>query len=347
MILKQFGKAPSGKRLKAIEKSPNYRDGAFQNIHETPSLAEGYSFRKILYEYFFHRPKHLKPHQTIPWVKTNLKELPLEKDLLIWFGHSSYYLHLNGKRFLIDPVFSNSASPIPATNIPFKGSNSYKPEDIPEIDYLLISHDHYDHLDYKTIKKIKSKVNQVITGLGVGSHFEAWGYSPQAIVELDWGNTLKLDNDVLLNTVSARHFSGRGFKRNNTLWLSFILKTESHNLFLGGDSGFDTHFKEIGEKFGPFDLAILENGQYNLAWHYIHMLPEETIQAAQDLRAKRLFPVHSSKFALALHSWDEPLNRLNELNKVSNIPLITPIIGEVVYMDKASQKFSEWWKQIS
>lgn len=347
MIYNQLGKAPSGKRLERIKNSPNYRDGAFQNIQETPQLAEGYNFRKILYDFFFHKSKHLKPSQPIPSVKTNLEELPLEKDLLLWFGHSSYYMQMNGKRFLIDPVFSNSASPIPATNKPFKGSNTYNPEDIPEIDYLLISHDHYDHLDYKTIKRLKSKVKQVITGLGVGSHFEAWGYASESIIELDWNESLKLDGDISLNTVSARHFSGRSFKRNNTLWLSFILKTKNRSLFLGGDSGYGTHFKEIGNEFGPFDLAILENGQYNLAWHYIHMLPEETLQAAKDLSAKRLFPVHSSKFALALHAWDEPLNKLSELNKSTTVPLVTPIIGEVVYFDDASEKYSEWWKQIS
>lgn len=347
MIYKQLGKAPSGKRLERIKNSPHYYDGAFQNINETPQLAEGYNFRKVLYDFLFHKSKHLKPSHPIPLVKTNLENLPLEENLVLWFGHSSYYMHLNGKRFLIDPVFSNSASPIPATNTPFKGSNKYSVEDIPEIDYLLISHDHYDHLDYKTIKKIKPKVKQIITGLGVGSHFEAWGYTPGSILELDWNENLKLGEDISLNTVSSRHFSGRSFKRNNTLWLSFILKTENHNLFLGGDSGYDTHFKEIGDKFGPFDLAILENGQYNLAWHYIHMLPEETLQAAKDLRAKRLFPVHSSKFALSLHAWDEPLNKLSEIDKNSNIPLITPIIGEVVYLDNDSQKFSEWWKQIT
>lgn len=346
MFYKQLGKAPSGERLKRIQSSPNYHEGAFQNIHETPQLAEGYSFRKVLYDFLFHKSEHLKPSQPIPSVKTNLTALPLNLDLLLWFGHSSYYLQLNGKRFLIDPVFSTSASPIPFTNIPFKGSNNYSPEDIPEIDYLLISHDHYDHLDYRTIKKLKPKVKQVITGLGVGSHFEAWGYTSKSIVELDWNQSLSLSNDISLNTVSARHFSGRGFKRNITLWLSFILKTEKYTLFLGGDSGYDTHFKEIGTKYGPFDLAILENGQYNLAWHYIHMLPEETLQAAKDLAAKNLFPVHSSKFALALHAWDEPMNKLSEYNKSSNISLIRPVIGEVVSLDKP-REFPQWWKQIS
>ncbi len=345
MIYSQLGRSPSGNRLERIQKSPNYREGAFQNISETPQLAEGYNFGKVMFDFFFRKPKDIKPSQPIPFVKTNLKELPQETDLLLWFGHSSYFLQLNGKRFLIDPVFSESASPIPRTNKPFSGSNYYSVEDIPEIDYLLISHDHYDHLDYKTIKSLKPKVKQVITGSGVGAHFEAWGFDPLLIQEMDWNETLKLESGITLSTTSARHFSGRGFKRNNTLWLSFILKTENFNLFLGGDSGYDTHFKEIGEKFGPFDLAILENGQYNLAWHYIHMLPEEVLKAARDLRAKNLFPVHSSKFALALHPWDDPLKKISEFNKTVNIPLITPRIGEVVQLN-GKQQFSQWWKEI-
>ncbi|MEH6765803.1 MAG: MBL fold metallo-hydrolase [Aequorivita antarctica] len=346
MIYSQLGRKPSGKRLQRIQNSPNFHNGTFQNINHTPQMAEGYNFGKVMFDFFFRKPKDIKPPRSIPFVKTNLKELPLQTDLMLWFGHSSYYLQLNGKRFLIDPVFSDSASPIPRTNKPFKGSNDYDAEDLPEIDYLLISHDHYDHLDYKTIKALKPKVKQVITGLGVGEHFESWGYTSEIIQELDWNESLNLDNGILLNTTSARHFSGRGFKRNNTLWLSFILKTESHNLFLGGDSGYDTHFKEIGEKFGPFDLAILENGQYNLAWHYIHMLPEEVLQAAQDLQTKSLFPVHSSKFALALHAWDEPLNKIIELTNESKIPLLTPQIGEVIYLKDDEQHYSQWWKEI-
>ena len=345
-MFKTFGKKPSGDRLKRIQNSPNFRDGAFQNIHDTPQLAEGYNFGKVMFDFFFRKPKGIKPPKPIPFVKTDLKALPLETDLLVWFGHSSYYLHFGGKRFLIDPVFSSSASPIPQTNKPFKGSNTYAAEDMPEIDYLLISHDHYDHLDYETIKELKPKVKQIITGLGVGAHFEAWGYSAESIVELDWNETLELDNDITLNTTSARHFSGRGFKRNQTLWLSFILQTEDYNLFLGGDSGYDTHFKKIGDKFGPFDLAILENGQYNLAWHLIQMLLEEVLQAAQDLRAKQLFPIHSSKFALALHSWDEPLEKISEFNKDVKLPLVTPRIGEIVHFKNTSQQFSQWWKEI-
>ena len=216
---------------------------------------------------------------------------------------------------------------------------------MPEIDYLLISHDHYDHLDYETIIKLKSKVKNVVCGLGVGAHFEHWKYDPSAIIEKDWNETVEINDSITLHTAPARHFSGRGLKRNGTLWLSFVLLTNDFKMYLGGDSGYDKHFKEIGEKFGEFDLAILENGQYNEAWHEIHLLPEEVLTASKDLKAKRLFPVHNSKFKLGFHAWDEPLTQVTEHNKSNyQIPLVTPKIGEIVYLNNSSQVFEEWWK---
>jgi len=338
-----YGKAPSGKRLEKVKQSPNYRNGAFQNIHHTPALKEGYSYSKVLFNFFFRKPSNVRPTAPIPSIKTDLKNLPPEQDLLVWFGHSSYYIQVKGKRFLVDPVFSNNASPIPGTNRPFKGSNLYTAADMPEIDFLLITHDHYDHLDYETLIALKPKVKQVITGLGVGEHLEYWGYPASIIIESDWDERIDLNEDITLFTTSARHFSGRSFKRNNTLWLSFVLKTPDLNLFLGGDSGYDTHFKAIGEKYGPFDLAILENGQYNLAWHYIHMLPAEVLQAAKDLGTKRLFPVHSSKFALAIHAWNEPLTQLTALSTSGDIPLLLPTIGQVVGLHDEGQTYVPWW----
>ena len=160
-------------------------------------------------------------------------------------------------------------------------------DDLPEIDFLFISHDHWDHLDYKTISKLQRKVNKVITGLGTGAHFEHWGYDKNKIFEGDWYDEISLGDGFLVYTTPARHFAGRTLKRNRSIWTSFVLKTPSKKLYLGGDSGFDTHFKEIGNKYGPFDLAILECGQYNPYWKYIHMMPEETVQAAIDLRDKK------------------------------------------------------------
>lgn len=344
----QFGKAPSGARLTRLSQSPNYKDGKFQNIHPTPNLTEGYSMSKVMYNFVFGKFPRTRPTERIPSIKTNLKQLSAGENVLVWFGHSSYFIRLNGKTFLIDPVFSGNASPLPNTNKSFKGTDIYTAEDMPEIDFLLISHDHYDHLDYPTIKKLKSKIRQVICGLGVGAHFERWHFDPEKIIEKDWNEEFKIDEGITLYTAPARHFSGRGFTRNNTLWLSFIIQSSGLQLYLGGDSGYDTHFSEIKGKFGGFDLAILENGQYNLAWQAIHMLPEESLKAAKDLNAKRLFPVHSSKFKLAHHPWDEPLKTITALSeKEGQIPLVTPMIGEVVYLDNPKQEFRHWWEGVN
>src|SRR5690606_34532288 len=263
----QFGKAPSGERLERIKQSKNYKDGAFHNLNLTPSLTEGYSMGSVLWDFLFTKYPNTSPLDSIPSVKTDLKNLNPNENVLIWFGHSSYVIQLDGKKYLIDPDFSGNASPILGTNKAFPGSEICVADDIPEIDYLLITHDHYDHLDYKTVKELIPKVKKVVTGLGVGSHLEYWGYNPEIIEELDWNETAiynLFSMPISITAVPARHFSGRTFKRNNTLWLSFILESNGKKIFLGGDSGYDTHFGEIGEKFGPFDLAILENGQYDV-----------------------------------------------------------------------------------
>lgn len=345
MRLPKFGKAPSGKRLERMMQSPNYKDGKFQNISYTPNLTEGYSMVGILVDMFFKKHPRRKPVDPIPSVKTDLLNLPKDADVLVWFGHSSYFMQIDGKRFLIDPVFSGNASPLPGTTKSFKGSDVYGVNDFPNIDYLIISHDHYDHLDYETIVALRNKVGKVICGLGVGEHFEHWGYQAEQLIEKDWNESVQLGDNFTINTVPGRHFSGRGFSRNNTLWTSYVLETPVGKIFIGGDSGYDTHFKTIGQRFAPIDLAIMENGQYNVAWQAIHTLPHETLQAAKDLGAKRLFPVHSSKFMLALHEWDEPLKELTKLNNDTQ-PLVTPMIGEVVDLKNQHQTFKQWWKTV-
>lgn len=342
----KFGKAPSGARLEMIKKSLNYKNGKFQNDHFTPMLTEGYSMAGATYDFLFRKFPRQKPTDTVPSIKTDLLKLPIDSNVLVWFGHSSYFIQINGKRFLIDPVFSGNAAPILNSNKSFIGTDIYTAADMPEIDYLLITHDHYDHLDYETVIALKDKIKTVICGLGVGSHFEYWGFDTSIIIEKNWNESIISDNDITIHTASARHFSGRGFTRNNTLWLSFILQTPNLKIYIGGDSGYDTHFAEIGEKFGGFDLAILDNGQYNVAWQAIHLLPEEVLKATLELKAKRLFPGHSSKFVLAHHPWDEPLVKITELNKPFNIPLVTPMIGELVYLKNENQQFEQWWKKL-
>jgi L-ascorbate metabolism protein UlaG (beta-lactamase superfamily) len=297
----------------------------------------------VAYAQFFRKAPRRSPVQEIPSVKTDLLHLPPGADVLVWFGHSSYFIQLDGKRILVDPVFSGNASPVPGTVKSFRGTDVYGPADLPDIDYLFISHDHYDHVDYQTLLSLKDKIGKVICGLGVGAHFEHWGYPAEKIIERDWNETIALGNGFMAHTTPARHFSGRAFAKNNTLWLSYVLQSPTTKIFIGGDSGYDTHFADIGNRFGPIDLAILDNGQYDLAWRYIHTLPEEVLKAARDLKAKRLFPVHSSKFVLANHPWDEPLVKITELNKAYHFPLVTPMIGELVRLDETNQSFKQWW----
>lgn len=339
----KFGKAPSGERLLRIENSKNYKDGQFHNLNHTPQLAEGYTMVGVLWDFLFTKYPNTAPMDSIPSVKTDLRKFNPEENVLVWMGHSSYFIQLNGKKYLIDPVLSGNASPLPTTKA-FPGADVYKPEDIPDIDYLLISHDHYDHLDYETMKSLIPKVGQIITGLGVGAHLEYWGYKSEIITEMDWNESVSLNEHTKIHTVPARHFSGRTLKRNNTLWVSFVLETPRKKLFLGGDSGYDFHFVEIGNKYGPFDLALLENGQYDPKWKYIHLLPEESVKAAKELKAKRLMPVHNSKFKLGNHTWFDPMERIAAAALKQKLPLLTPKIGEIVYLDDENQSFENWWQ---
>ena len=338
-----FGGTIKGKRLERIKKSPNYKDGTFQNLSLTPSLAEGFTMRQFLWEFLTDKTPNKIPLNKIRSIKTDLKSQPLSENLMVWMGHSSYYFQIDGKRFLVDPVFSGNASPIPGTTKAFAGTDIYTAEDFPEIDFLVISHDHYDHLDYKTVKELQPKVKKVISGLGVGAHFERWGYTEKQITELDWYEEFAIGGFKITST-PARHFSGRLFKRNTTLWSSFVLQTPSQKIFIGGDSGYDFHFKEIGEKYGPFDLAVLENGQYNEKWRYIHTLPDEFAKVAEELQAKNVLPVHSGKFSLAQHAWDEPLIEILKNCKDKNFRIWTPMIGEKMNLNDGNQKYTEWWK---
>jgi L-ascorbate metabolism protein UlaG (beta-lactamase superfamily) len=341
MSLSVYGKLPSGERLRKIKSSSNYKNGSFQNLSKTNAMAEDASFFKTLKE-FLNKPKNVVPSTILPSVKSDLKKPAGESPFLVWFGHSSYFIRIANLNILVDPVFSGNAAPVSFMVKAFKGSDVYTFDDLPEIDLLILTHDHYDHLDHKTIVKLKKKVKKICCSLGVGSHLEHWGIDASIIHELDWWESLTGPN-LTLTAVPGRHFSGRGIKRGQTLWSAFILKTKDHTLFLGGDSGYDTHFREIGDRFGPFDLAILEAGQYNRAWPNIHMMPEETVQACVDLKAKALLPVHWGKFSLAMHAWNEPVKRVVAKARELNVTVLTPKIGERLLFGEKAVLTDAWW----
>jgi L-ascorbate metabolism protein UlaG (beta-lactamase superfamily) len=341
MSLKIAGKLPSGKHKERLKQSPYYKMNGFENLSATPMIAEGGSYWKMIRD-FFSKNKNAKPSIKLPFVKTDLTTIPSGKPAIVWFGHSSYLLRFEEKNFLIDPVFSGNAAPVSFMVKAFPGSNEYKAGDMPPVDYLVLTHDHYDHLDFKTILKLKKKIKQIICSLGVSSHLRYWGFDPAIITELDWWEEKQLDNNIQIIATPARHFSGRGLKRGQTFWSSFIVRSTQHSIYLGGDSGYDTHFKAIGEKYGPFDLAILESGQYNVMWPLIHMMPEETVQAAVDLKAKTLLPVHWGKFSLAMHDWNEPIKRVLQRAKELKMEVLTPSIGEMLQIG-VENKTNQWW----
>lgn len=324
-----------------IAASPNFHDGKAENYLETPMLEGDQGSLSIMWELFV---KGERPETPIPSVKTDLLSLDRGEEALVWMGHSSFLLQTSGKRFFVDPVLSEAASPVPFGNSPFDGTKLYESKDIPEIDYLIITHDHYDHLSKKTVKAIRDRVGKVICPLGVGDYLLKWGYSEDQIVEMDWDESYQPDAGFNIHCLTARHFSGRGlWGRNKTLWASFMLETPERKIYISGDTGYGDHFNEIGERFGDVDLAFLENGQYDPRWRYIHMHPEEMIKAANDINAKYLMPVHNSKFKLSVHKWNEPLIKLTALNDNPEMILIIPMIGEKTALWDENYTYKEWW----
>ena len=226
---------------------------------------------------------------------------------------------------------------------------------MPEIDVLLITHDHWDHLDYDTVTALRGKVGQVLVPLGVGAHFEHWGYARDKVREGDWYDTLKLEQkqeqkrgaDLAIHLVPARHYSGRWLTRNKTLWAGFVLESATRRILFSGDTGYGPHFKELAQRFGSFDLAALDMGQYDPRWPYIHMTPEDAAQAAADLQAKALLPAHVGRFNIARHAWNEPLERIGAASEGKRYRLFTPMIGEPLKLDGTEPRFSRWWNGTS
>ncbi|XBS71415.1 MBL fold metallo-hydrolase [Acerihabitans sp. KWT182] len=322
-----FGRLSAGARLERILASPNYVGGEFCNQLHTTLFSDGANYFSSFWDFTFGPRERVIPDRVLPVIKTDLKKLDPHLDSVVWFGHSSYLLQLSGKRFLVDPVFSPYAAPVPFLNKAFAADGAFSADDMPDIDYLLISHDHWDHLDYPTIIDLLTKIKAVICPLGVGAHLEFWGMAPGIIHEFDWDEQYTPVADLTVHILPARHFSGRGPKRNQTLWASFMLETPRRRVYYSGDSGYGPHFSKIGRRFGPIDLAIMENGQYDKHWKFIHMMPEETVQATLDLGAKRLLPAHSGKFTLSHHAWDDPYNRIVVASRDKAFLLETPLHG--------------------
>ena len=345
----EFGRLPQGDRLARIQASPHYINGKFQNLVPVQVMSDDSGENRFVAtaKFLFGDKSALSPQEPMLSHKTDLKKLDIKQDLVVWMGHSTFYMQLGGRRILIDPVFSSYASPVFFINKAFSGSNIYTAADMPDIDVLAISHDHWDHLDYPTVMALKDKIKNIVCPLGVGEYFEQWGFDLQILHEEDWDKEIKIAEDFSIHILPSQHFSGRFLTQNPTLWCGFAFVTPKNKVYYSGDGGYGEHFKAIGKQFGGFDLMLGENGQYNMAWHAIHLLPEETAQAAADVRAKALLPAHGGKFALARHPWQEPYQKLTEASQGKDYQLLTPEIGEAVSIDEISlQAFGKWWEKM-
>ena len=345
----EFGRLPQGERLARIQASPHYINGKFQNLVPVQVMSEDSGENRFVAtaKFLFGDKSALSPKEPMLSHKTDLKKLDIKQDLVVWMGHSTFYMQLGGRRILIDPVFSSYASPVFFINKAFSGSNIYTAADMPDIDVLAISHDHWDHLDYTTVMALKDKIKNIVCPLGVGEYFEQWGFDLQILHEEDWDKEIKIAEDFSIHILPSQHFSGRFLTQNPTLWCGFAFVTPRNKVYYSGDGGYGEHFKAIGKQFGGFDLMLGENGQYNMAWHAIHLLPEETAQAAVDVRAKALLPAHGGKFALARHPWQEPYQKLTEASQGKDYQLLTPEIGEAVSIDEIPlQAFGKWWEKM-
>lgn len=343
----QFGEKASAERLRTIQNSENYKKGKFQNLVPTATGIQDWSEVPELMIKFFRKEKGQVPDWEIPVMPVDSMEIvetPTSESKLTWFGHSAFLLELDGEKILIDPMLGEVPAPAP-----FLGGKRFSKslpiaiEKLPEIDAIIISHDHYDHLDYGSIKQLKEKTKHFYVPLGIGAHLESWGVEPEKITELDWWEET-MHKHIKLAATPSRHFSGRGLTDGNqTLWASWVILGHKEKIFFSGDGGYFDGFKKIGERYGPFDLAMVECGQYNERWADIHMMPEETAQACADVKGKVLLPMHWGAFKLALHSWTDPIERVTQKAKELNIPVTTPRIGEPLVINKEYPQ-SEWWK---
>jgi L-ascorbate metabolism protein UlaG (beta-lactamase superfamily) len=289
----QLGQLPEGGRLESVHASAQYRDGEFRNEVASPRRPTGVKFLLAVIRGRIESRDRPSPPVALPVVKTDLSALPVDKDMVVWLGHSSFFVQLSGKRLLIDPVFSDHAAPLPWMVRAFEGTNIYSVQDLPPIDAVLITHDHYDHLDYATMKALEAKTGLVIAGLGNGAHLQHWGYPPEKIREVDWNTSVTLGPDLQIHVLPAQHYSGRFMKRNQSLWASYALQTTQRRLYFSGDTGFGPHFERIAQRFDDFDLVALDAGQYNERWTDIHMTPEEASHTAEMLAARSLLIAHA------------------------------------------------------
>jgi L-ascorbate metabolism protein UlaG (beta-lactamase superfamily) len=338
---------PLGGRTKSgtYKRSPQYRRRKFVNDTPTTLNFDAGGMWSLARQELGTHP-HRKPSRPLAIQQPDYQRFSTsDKPQLVWLGHSSFLMRIGGKTILLDPMLSKRPSPVwgigPAR---FSGEPQITVEQLPDIDAVIISHDHYDHLDYASIRKLRTKTRHFFVPLGLGAHLRKWDVPAGNISELDWWDETTFEGLKLACTPS-RHFSGRALTdRYATLWASWAISASDYSVYFSGDSGYGPHFKAIGDKYGPFDLTILECGQYDALWPDVHMMPEHTAQAHQDLRGKRMVPMHWGAFVLSLHDWTDPIERVLKAGKKHGAKVLTPQIGEILALTSSKTKTTHWWR---
>ena len=325
--------------------SRQFADGQFRNTVPKPA-ATAEPGGKTMWDFLFNKPKNTVPHAPIPVYKLTRAELDAAPDRSLYrLGHSTILIKLRGQWWLTDPVFAERASPVQWLGPKRFHAPPIALDELPSIRGVLLSHDHYDHLDKAAIQALAGKVGVFLAPLGVGDRLVDWGVPRDKVRQFDWWQGIGIDG-VKLTLTPTQHFSGRGLRDGNrTLWGSWVIDDGDKRVFFSGDSGYFPGFAEIGRRFGPFDLTLMETGAYNLQWPYVHMQPEQTVQAHQDLRGGWLLPIHNGTFDLSMHPWSEPFERVLALGDARGIGIATPIMGERI--DIAAPHAGErWWRGV-
>lgn len=340
-----FGGSPTEEQQEAYRQLDNYKDGRFVNEYE---IDMGMDFATVVsfFQDWVNQVEDRHPLEDMPVASLDWEIIKSGEDSLTWFGHSTFLLSIDNKKLLIDPMFGNIASPVS-----FVGSTRFSDDilnvidELPPIDAVFITHDHYDHLDYPSILALNDKVEHYFVPLGVDAHLTAWGVEPERITEMNWWEEREWEG-LTIASVPAQHYSGRGlFDRNRTLWSGWVILGEETRLYTSGDTSYGPHFEEIGETYGPFDLTLMEGGQYDERWSYSHMFPEESVQAHLDVNGKTMMLTHWGAFTLAYHGWSEPIERALVAAEELDVDLIAPKIGETVLLeDDLAMPVSEWWE---
>lgn len=341
-----FGGSPTKKEKEAYKNLDNYAEGKFVNALPTKLLTNSSNSSEEA-KGSKEKPKDSSPSIEIPIEDIDWNKIKSNQDNFTWLGHSTFFINIDNKKILLDPMLGPIASPVS-----FVGVKRYKYsedmmsiiDEMPNIDAVVISHDHYDHLDYESIIKLKSKVAHFLVPMGVGAHLVSWGVPKDKITEYNWWEEKSYEGLTFALTPS-RHFSGRGlFNRNSTLWGGWVIMGNNARLYYSGDGGYGPHFKEIGDKYGPFDISLIEGAQYDKRWANSHMMPEQAIQANLDVQGKNMVLMHWGAFTLANHGWKEPIERGLKEAKKTGVNLVVPKIGETVpLVSEIESVESSWW----